>query len=151
MPLPVRGASWLLLEYLRSHFGGDAFLTELTEATGTGVANLTAITGVPWGELLSRWGVAMWADDEGVPGLDPIYSYPTLDLRAIYEDSGYPLIPLPLPWSDFTRTGALPSAASEYWILDAGTTTSGLHVAVAGRYAPFGAGDRPQLTVLRIQ
>ena len=151
VPLPVRGASWLLLEYLRSHFGGDAFLTELTEATGTGVANLTAITGVPWGELLSRWGVAMWADDEGVPGLDPIYSYPTLDLRAIYEDSGYPLIPLPLPWSDFTRTGALPSAASEYWILDAGTTTSGLHVAVAGRYAPFGAGDRPQLTVLRIQ
>ena len=152
VPLAVRGASWLLLEYLRGHFGGSAFLTALTQTTQTGVANLTAATGLDWGTILHRWGVAVWADDnDDVTGLDPIYSYPDLDLRRIYESVGFPLQPPPLPWSDFTRTGALPSASSQYWILDAGIAPTQIGLAVAGRHAPHEASDRPQLTVVRIQ
>ncbi|HEX6588958.1 MAG TPA: hypothetical protein VF039_08045, partial [Longimicrobiales bacterium] len=151
VPLGVRGGAWLMLEYLQGHFGGETLLAELTQTDATGVANLAGTTGLDWGTTLSRFAVAAWADDNGVPGLDPIYTFPTVDLRAVYEEIGFPLDPLPLEWTDFTRTGALPSAASMYWLLEAGPLTGTLNVAVAGRHAPFGATDRPQLTILRVQ
>ena len=149
--LPVRGGVWLLLEYLQEHFGGNDLLSALTTSTASGVANVTGQVGLPWGTVLSRWGVALWADDTGIPGLDPVYTFPSLDLRAVYQNTGFPLRPLSLPWGDFTRTAALPAAASAYWLLDAGPAPSRLNVAVAGRHAPFGAADRPQLTILRIE
>ena len=151
VPLAVRGASWLLVEYLRSHFGGDPFLAAVTQTTATGVANLTANTGLDWGTILHRWGVALWADDAGIPGLDPVYTFPDLSLRLAFENAGFPLVPAPLPWTDFTRTGALPSAASRYWILDGSAALAPLNIAVAGRHSPLDASDRPQLSVLRIQ
>lgn len=151
VPLAVRGGGWLLLEYLQGHFGGEALLTQLTQTRVSGAANLSAETGLEWGAMLSRFGVAVWADDSGVPGLDPAYTFPTVDLRAVYAEIGFPLEPRPLEWTDFGRTGALPSAASMYWMLEAGPLTGTLNVAVAGRHAPFGAADRPQLSILRVQ
>ncbi|HUF12830.1 MAG TPA: IPT/TIG domain-containing protein [Longimicrobiales bacterium] len=149
--LPVRGASWLLLEYLQEHFGGNALLSALTQTTVSGVANITGQVGLPWGTVLSRWGIALWADDAGVAGLDPSYTFPSLNLRAVYQNTGFPLQPLSLPWGDFSRTATLPAASSAYWLLDAGAAPARLNVAVAGRHAPFGAADRPQLTILRIE
>ena len=152
VPLEVRGGSWLMLEYLQGHFGGETLLAGLTRTEATGAANLSAETGLDWGTTLSRFGIAVWADDYGIPNLDPIYTFPTVDLRAVYAEIGFPLDPLPLAWTDFGRTGALPSAASMYWLLEGGALASGtLNLAVAGRHTPFGAADRPQLTILRVR
>ena len=151
VPLAVRGASWMLVEYLRGHNGDEAFLTELTQTTVTGVANLTGATGLDWGTILHRWGIAVWADDAGIPGINPIYSYQDVNLRAVYQSSGFPLIPEELAWTDFTRTGELRSAGSKYWILDGGIALAQLNLAVAGRHTPFGGTDQPQLSILRIQ
>lgn len=149
--LPVRGAAWLLIEYLQGHFGNDAFLRELTQTTTTGVANLVAATGLSWGTILHRLALAIWADDAGVPGLDPVYSYPDVNLREVYASSGFPLQPLPMPWSDFERTGGLPSAGSRFWLLDTAAGQGQLNFGVAGRHSPHGSADEPQLSILRLQ
>lgn len=151
VPLPVRGAGWLLLEYLQGHFGGNALLTALTQTSRNSVDNVTAQVPLPWTEILSRWGTAMWADDNGVPGLDPVYSYPTVDLRAVYASMGFPLQPTIQPFADFAFARTLPAAAASFWSIEAGAAPVSLNVTVAGRNAPFGTSDRPLLTVLRIQ
>ena len=151
VPLPVRGASWMIIEYLQGHFGGAEFLTEATQTTVTGVANLVAASGLPWGTILHRWGIAIWADDAGVPDLDPMYTFTDVELREVFEAIGYPLLPLPLPWNDFQRTGELPSAGSQYWFLESGAGQGQLNIGLAGRHTPFTGIDKPQLSVLRIQ
>ena len=150
-PLPVRGASWMLIEYLRGHSGGNAFLGEITQTTASGVANLTAASGLDWGTILHRFGFAVFADDAGIPNVDPVYAFPDVNLRLVYETTGFPLLPASLAWSDFTRTGSLASAGSQYWILDVGSATAPIHLGVAGRHAPHGASDRPQLSIMRIE
>ena len=151
VPLPVRGASWLLLEYLQGHFGGDDLLGALTNATVSSTANITTQTGLSWGTVLSRWGIALWADDAGIAGLDPLYTFPDLNLRAVFHNTAFPLQPAALPWADFSHAARLPAAGSSYWLVDGGAAAEALNLAVAGRYAPFGTADRPQLTILRIE
>lgn len=151
-PLAVRGAAWLLVEYLRQHFGGDDLLTELTQTTRSSVANATGATGLPWHTLLARWGTALWADDLEIAGLDPVYTLPELDLRALFEGVGYPLVPHTLPFGDFARTVTLPASAASYHLLDAGASPAPLNLVLTRRDgSTFGDGDEPLVTLLRLE
>ena len=77
--LAERGAGWLFLRYLTDRYG-EPLLGALTRGTLRGIENVEDQTGLTWAQLLSDWGVALWADD--LPGIDATFQYPTLDLRG---------------------------------------------------------------------
>jgi len=77
--LAERGAGWLFLRYLTDRFG-ESVLGELTRGSLRGIENVEQITQVDWAPLLRDWGIALWAD--GLPGLDGVFQYPTLDLEG---------------------------------------------------------------------
>lgn len=79
--------SWSLVRYAIDRFAQSdaAFLTALTNATTTGMTNLSATAGVTSEQLLGRWSLALYADD--FPGLatpSADLQMPTWDLRGIY-------------------------------------------------------------------
>lgn len=80
--------SWSLVRYAVDRYGvSDAdFLTALTQSSTSGVANLSARTGVPTDELLGGWALALVADDYpglGSPGAT--LQMPTWNFRSIYS------------------------------------------------------------------
>lgn len=150
-PLSVRGAGWLLLEYLREHFGGDSLYTKLTQTTTSSVANVTGKVGLPWQTILSRWGTALYADDAGIPGLDSVYTMPELNLRQVFG-SGFPLEPEQLPFSDFSLSLRIDASTSAYLMLSSGASTTPLNLSIGPRSGSAFDGDaRPTLTILRVE
>jgi hypothetical protein len=156
--LEQRGGAWLFLRYLMEHYGGTALLGNLTANTALGAANVTANTGRSWAELLSEFGVAVWAD--GAPELagvtlEPKYTFGTLDLRARIGalSGGFPLNPASVTAQDFLRSATLGSAASDYLIVQPSATAGQqMHMAFSGlRGGPFTPASQPQLTLLRIR
>ncbi len=110
--LAERGAEWLFLRYLEEQYGGVDLLKGLTQTTRTGIANVEAVTGQPWSDLLGAWGVALF--DGGQPGLvdpelaDPRYRYPELRLRTLLSATGtFPLTLHRLGPGDETLAGSL--------------------------------------------
>lgn len=111
--LGERGAGFLFLMYLHQQHGDD-LLGRLTRSTRTGVANVEAEVGAEWSTLLSDWATAMFLD--GSTAASDRFSYPGFDLWGFLED--------PPPFgvqlrggSDFERSGSLPSASLQYFIL----------------------------------
>lgn len=151
-PLAVRGASWLLMEYLRQHHGGDALLAQLTQSTVSSVATVTSAVGLPWETILSRWGTSLYVDDLGVPGVDPVYLMPELDLRSVFQSQGYPLVPEMLPFDDFVQTVTLPASGTTYFLVSADADPQQLNVVVSRRAGgPFLPEDVPLFTLVRLQ
>jgi hypothetical protein len=102
--LAVRGAGWSLVRYAADHYapGNDvkAFLKSLTPGPDTGVVNLTShASGVSFDSLTVGWMVANYADDAGIPNLNPKYTYFTYDMRDATanatnsQNKTYPLVP----------------------------------------------------------
>lgn len=131
--------TWSLVRYAADrHATSDtAFLRALTNATTTGVTNLTAVAGVSFDRLLGGWGLALFADD--YPGLttpSPDIMFPTWNLRDIYGglnsapdwtarwNTRFPLQPSRLPLgSFFTQRPAIRGGAHAYYDI-VGTLTS---------------------------
>lgn len=69
--------TWSLVRYAADRYATSdtAFLRALTNATTTGVTNLTAVAGASLDQLLGGWGLALFADD--YPGLVT----PSVDLQ----------------------------------------------------------------------
>ncbi|HEX7118151.1 MAG TPA: IPT/TIG domain-containing protein [Longimicrobiales bacterium] len=158
--LAERGGQWLFLKYLAGHFGGVELLRDLTQTALGGVANVEAATGVAWADLFDRWSIALWADDapelNGAP-IDPVYTFPNIDLRREISDGGaYPLQPATRRYQDYLTGGTLPVSAPLHLIFEAPAPVSGspppMHLAFsrAGGDA-FRADDRPRWTVIRIR
>lgn len=84
--LAVRGAAWALLHYAADHYapGGDvkAFTRKLTAGPELGVANLTKNAGVAFDVIAKGFLIANYADNIGIPGLDPLYTYLVYDMRS---------------------------------------------------------------------
>jgi hypothetical protein len=111
--LGIRGAAWSLLRYAADNYapGGDikAFTKALAGGPLIGVNNLTTRAGVSFDTLVAGWMVANYADDAGIPGLNPKYTYKSYDMRSnlsrdlsgtIQVTTQYPLL-----ITDITGTG----------------------------------------------
>ena len=69
-----RGAAWLLLRWIIDQYGGahggsDALTRSLVSTNRLGATNLSAVTGVPFADLLGEWHLANYLDD--LPGFSP--------------------------------------------------------------------------------
>jgi hypothetical protein len=85
--LAFRGAAWALLHYAADQYapGGDikAFTKKLAGGPDVGIANLTKnASGVAWDVLISGFLVANYADNFGIPNLNPLYTYKVYDMRS---------------------------------------------------------------------
>jgi hypothetical protein len=85
--LAARGAVWALLHYTADQYapGGDikAYTMKLAGGPDVGITNLTKNAGgVSFDVLVSGWMIANYADDLGITGLSPLYSYKVYDMRS---------------------------------------------------------------------
>ncbi len=149
--LEERGAGWLFARYLRAQRGNDDVLGELTRTTRTGVANVEAVVGRGWADLLSDWFAALYLD--GLPLPVPVrLTYPDLDLRTALGrvSPGYTLQPGDLGARDSRTTGFLASSSARYFTVSP-SLAGGLAVNLAGADGgPGGPGVALRLTVVRV-
>jgi hypothetical protein len=105
--IAARGAYWLFVRYLVDQFatdtsfaGANAFTRKLEQTTLTGVANVSAATGVAFPTLVERWGLTNYVAD--LPG----FSTPS-ELRYVkwHFRSDFPLLRATCP---NPRTGTPP-------------------------------------------
>ena len=113
--LGIRGAAWSLLRYTADQYapGGDvkAFTKALAGGPNTGVNNLTLRAGsVPFDTLVAGWMVANYADEAGIAGLNPKYTYKSFDMRSnmaaqpISSNQQYPLVVTDIAGTGFIST-----------------------------------------------
>lgn len=152
----MRGASWLLLRYLRSQYGGNAVLTRLTTTTATGVDNITASTGESWESLLSDFAVAVFADD--APDLADVtissrFTFPGINIREALSFGGFPLDLEPVSFSDFALAGSLPPASQQYAYVQAPLLGIGgtLNIVYGGAHGGSFLNGAPRLIVMRVR
>jgi hypothetical protein len=114
--LAERGGGWLHVLYLWDRWGGDGVLGRMTRTTLTGVANVAAVAGEPWEDVLSDWGGALYA--EGSSGGGYPFDFPSVRLRDLLRsNSPYPLSPETLGSGDFFRGGSLWSSSVRHYIV----------------------------------
>ena len=109
--LEERGAVWLFLRWTLDHFSTDSILASATtralDATSlTGVANLTAVTGGSFSDMIPRWLMASYLDDGPDLPFEPTgwLRFKSWGLRSIWTDprnaqifpGGFPLVPASL-------------------------------------------------------
>jgi len=99
------GSGWAFLRWAVDHHATSegAFLKALvTEPSLTGVANLEARTGRPFGDLLPQWGMALYMDAWSQPASEPGLSFSSwmledvfigmaVDFPNSFLDGGHPL------------------------------------------------------------
>jgi len=123
--------TWSLVRYAADRYANadTAFLRALTNATTTGVTNLTAVAGVSFDRLVGGWGLALFADDyPGLSNPSPDIAFPTWNLRDIYAglnaapdwtsrwNTRFPIQPTRLPLgSFFTQRPAIRGGAHAYY------------------------------------
>jgi hypothetical protein len=155
--IEMRGGVWLLLKYMRAHYGGNDLLRRLTQNPQSGVANLTQVTAQPWHRLTTDFNVAVWAD--GAPELAgsplaPRYRFGGFNLRAALLNvaGGYPLWPTATGWRDFAVAGTIASGSGDYFLMATLTTPVPLNFVVSGaRGAPFQSGSGARLSIVRVR
>lgn len=150
--------SWSLVRYAIDRYGSsDAeFLTDLTQSTTSGVANLTARAGVPLDELLGGWALSLVTDD--YPGLEvqnPDLQMQTWNFRSIYAGLNadfpgtytltYPQAPTQFPFGSFTAPDvATLRGGGALWYELSGTQTEAQLLRLTG------AGGTPAPAELRV-
>jgi hypothetical protein len=143
--LPERGAGFLNLLYLEDQLEGDV-LGRLTRTSLTGVANVEAVTGFDWPDLLADWWTAIYLD-QPVPTPGPL-QYPDFDLKGFL--SPFPLAPTAIGPAGTTSSASLWSSSVAYYLVSPG---SGITLAVrlggeAGGASPIHAALR--LRIVRV-
>ncbi|HET9986062.1 MAG TPA: IPT/TIG domain-containing protein [Longimicrobiales bacterium] len=157
--LEERGAGWLFVKYLIGRFGGDV-PGRLVKTTRTGADNVSNVTGTQWPVLFQDWTVALWVDDApelAGASIDPRYTFRNFDLRRVLGQpalgDGYPLVPTPLGFTDFTASGTLPSSSPAYYLIQAtASNPPPLNLNLAGsRGAAFATSAAPQAAIVRVK
>ena len=154
--LELRGGAWLLLRYLRAHYGGNQLLARLTQTRLSSTANVAQQTGQSWSRLLGDFAVALYAEgasELGGVALAPRYTFGDLSVRQsmLLEGVGYPLEVTSL-LVDQALSGQLPSSASRIFVLNtpASTTYPPINLVLGGtRGGAFISAGTPQLMLLR--
>lgn len=118
--LAVRGAAWALLRHSADHYGGGnipLFTRRLVTGPQTGVNNLQARTNVPFDQIMSRWLVANYADNLGIPNLAATYTYPSWNMRDAVSGAVRTSYPLQLTTvaASGTQSGTVRSGSGWYY------------------------------------
>ncbi len=131
--------AWSLVRYAIDRYGVSdaAFLTALTQATTTGMTNLSAVAGVSSERLIGGWGLALFADDyPNLPSLSADARIDTWNLRSIYAglnadpawssrfNTIFPIVPVAAPYGPFVvQRPGLRAGAHAYFELSGGVAT----------------------------
>ena len=120
------GASWLFTRYIVDQFG-DSLPGRLVRTAMTGAANVTAQTGQPFEQTVSRWALANWVSDlSDPPGFSapPELQYTSWHFRTTFASLhsqnatsfplAYPLVPTLSAGSAVNLSGTLWSGSGEY-------------------------------------
>jgi hypothetical protein len=157
--------AWSLVRYAIDRYGQSdaAFLTALTQATTTGMTNLSAVAGVPPERLIGGWGLALIADDyPNLPTLSPDARIDTWNLRSIYAglngdpawstrfNTPFPITPVSANYGPFLAVRPGLRAGSHAFFELSGGTASPQLLELRG---PSGAAASPllRLAVVRVQ
>jgi hypothetical protein len=139
--LTERGAGFLNLLYVEDHLEGDV-LARLTKTTLAGVANVQAVTGAEWPDLIADWWAAIYLD-QPQPAPGPL-QYPDFDLIGFL--SPFPLSPTSIGSTGATSAGSLWSSSVAYYLLSPGP---GITMAV--RLGGDAGGASPPHAALRLR
>lgn len=82
--LGERGAAWLFLRWIAEQYG-DFIFRGLTQSPDNGVQNVEKQTGETFLALFADWAIALWADDQNIPGLTDRHQIPKWQLRSILQ------------------------------------------------------------------
>jgi hypothetical protein len=157
----IYGSSWMFVRWLVDQYGGTTESTLLKslvqEANLSGVANVTAKTGVSFPALLADWTMTLVADD--YPGFTPSagakYTFPSWNTRDIWSGfhtdfgASYPVFPLDenfVSFGGFNLSGTLPGASTGIIELS-GTQTAKQLLDLSG----LPAGTTIRMSILRVQ
>ena len=118
--LAVRGAAWALLRHAADHYAGSSiplFTRRLVTGPQTGVSNIQARTNVPFDQIMSRWLVANYADNLGIPNLAATYTYPSWNMRDAVSGAVRTAYPLKLTTiaASGTESGTVRSGSGWYY------------------------------------
>jgi hypothetical protein len=155
------GASWLFTRYIVDQFGGT-LPRRLVQTAQTGTANVSAQTGQPFAQTVSRWGLANWVSD--LPGFAaPLeLQYSSWHFRATFgslhsQDAAhfplaYPVVPPVSNAGAVDLSGTLWSGSGEYVrvVQPPGGATFTLHFSANGT-TPVSTAIVPRLNVVRIR
>jgi hypothetical protein len=139
--LPERGAGFLNLLYVEDQLEGDV-LERLTQTTRTGVANVEAVVGDSWPDLLADWWAAIYLDQPG-PESGPL-TYPDVDLKGFLAP--FPLSPTSIGASGAVASGSLWSSSVGYYIVTPGTGAT-----ITMRLGGDGGAGSPANAALRLR
>lgn len=167
--LAERGSAWLFVRYLVDRYAGGTAVADwnvltrrLVETSQTGAPNIAAVTGAPFGEIVSRWALANWVSD--LPGFatPPELQYDSWDLRAVYASlhaqlpntfsKPFPLTPSVSQGQATSLTGTLRAGSGVYHRALHGAGAPGF----ATLFSTGGGGlldptQAPRLNVIRIK
>ncbi len=155
------GASWLFTRYIVDQFGGT-LPRQLVQTAQTGAANVSAQTGQPFAQTVSRWGLANWVSD--LPGfaVPTELQYSSWHFRntfaSLHAQDGanfplaYPLVPLLASANSVNISGTLWSGSGEYVrvVQPPGGGTFTLHLSANGT-TPVSTAIVPRLNIVRIR
>ena len=123
--LLVYGVTWSFLRWLSDHYGpgftgGESAMHKAwIDGEPSGFASLEALVGEPIEDLLARWAAALYLDDRGVAGLDPLLTLPSYDLGDI-EANVVPqarLTPRVRTFADFQQGVDVRAGSSAYFLV----------------------------------
>ncbi len=114
-------AGWAFLRWLSDRFGPElggerALQRALIDGDASGFANVEAVVGRPWRELLADWAAALYLDDR-VPAVGPDLGLASWDLHGIFDAYGINtgLQPVEEGFGDWTVSQDIRSASSAYF------------------------------------
>ncbi len=93
--LGERGGWWLFLRWIGDQYG-DFIFRDMSQAGPDGVANVELQTSESMFRLFADFAVAIWADDQTIPGLSQRYQIPKWQLRSLLrvDQGGQPVYAL---------------------------------------------------------
>ncbi len=165
--LAERGANWLFVRWLTDQFGSDslgaAFTRSLVATNALGSANVAAVTGDAFGNLVTEWQLANYLDD--LPGFTPAsgrLTYRNWNFRATYAALNqqqpsnfprpYPLVPDSTSTGSYSRTGTLRDGSGRHLrVIQAGSAPAvdlQLSDSTGGALATVAA---PRIGIVRIR
>ncbi len=129
--LPERGANWLFVRWLADHHAatqpnGTELTRALVQTLLRGSANVEAVTGEPFDQLVSRWQLANYLED--LPGFvpaDETLAYTSWAFRDIFAlgfddgvfDKPYPLTPDVTESGTYRREGILRGGSGRHLLV----------------------------------
>jgi hypothetical protein len=156
--LAERGANWLFVRWLADNFAatqpqGTELTRALVQTDRLGSANVTAVTGRPFDELVSEWQLTNYVDD--LPGFTPVnprLHYTSWNFRATYG-TAFPLEPDPAPDGVYSHIGVLRGGSGRHVLIvqQPNAPEAGLKLTQEDGTSPLPASAAPRAVLLRIR